>query len=128
MRPLIIGPEERAKMKKLKDFAEEHRISVNELLDIFNKKGKPVGDRAGYSCEIPVGYRIVFCIEHQKKGWARHLSVSINPRKVGKMANPEAVKEFMTMLGFQSEGLNDHRLYIYMEDGDTIINVVEYIK
>jgi hypothetical protein len=128
MRPLIIGPEEKEKIEQLKNFAELNRISVDDLLDIYNRREPPVGDRVGFSCMIPMGYRIVFCIEHQVQGWARHLSVSVNPRKKGRMASPAAVEEFMKLLGFQSTGVKDPHVHCLMEDDNSIINVVEYIK
>jgi hypothetical protein len=99
---------------------------VDEVLDIYNGTVKPVGDRYGFSIEIPVGYRIVYCIEHQKRGWARHLSVSIHPVKPNKCAHPDAVQWIMKELGFEGE-FNGKDVYVYFEDLDTVINVVEYI-
>lgn len=127
MRALILGTTEKEALFKLKTFADAHRIGVDEFLDIYNGDSLPVGDRAGFAIEIPVGYRLVFCIEHQRMGWARHLSVSIHPKKPGRCAHPEAIKEFMTYLGFESN-FDKNEVIIYFEEQDTIINVIEYIK
>lgn len=127
MRALILGEEQKQSLKKLREYAEAHRIDVDELLDIYNRQSPPVGDREGFDCDIPVGYRVVFCIEHQKKGWARHMSVSIHPAKPGKCAHPEAIKEFMRELGFRGE-MNGKDAMVYFEDQNTVVNVIEYIK
>lgn len=126
MRALIIGEEQTRDLETLKNFAVDHPIDVDELLDIFNGQALPVGDRNGYSCEVPVGYRIVFCIEHQKKGWARHMSVSIHPAKPRQCAHPKAIEEFMALLGYTGK-LNGKDIMVYFEDQNTIVNVIEYI-
>jgi hypothetical protein len=127
MRALVMGPEEEASLKRLRDHAEVNRIDVDELLDIYNRKAPPVGDRNGYDCDIPVGYRVVFCIEHQTKGWARHMSVSIRPAERNQCAHPEAIKWLMAQLGFAGE-MNGKDVMVYFENQNTVVNVVEYIK
>ena len=127
MRALIIRAEEKAALNVLRKFAESHRIDVDELLDIYNGHAPPVGDRKGFDCDIPVGYRVVFCIEHQTHGWARHLSVSIHPVKPHICANPFAVDKIMAYLGFQGKMTGENAV-VYFENKETVVNVIEYIK
>lgn len=127
MRALIMGPEEEASLKRLRDHAEANRIDVDELLDIYNRQAPAVGDRNGYDCDVPVGYRVAFCIEHQTKGWARHMSVSIHPAERNQCAHPEAIKWLMAQLGFVGE-MNGEDVMVYFENQNTVVNVVEYIK
>lgn len=126
MRPMIIGPKEVKALIRLEKHAEANRIDVDEVLDIYNKQAPPVGDRGGFDCEIPVGYRVVFCIEAQKQGWARHLSVSLYPRNRGKSANPVAVAQIMVYLGFKNF-MPSKELDIWLEDENTIVNIIEYL-
>lgn len=126
MSAFLMGQEQMDDLRSLKDHAEAHKIDVDELLDIYNRQAPPVGDREGFDILIPVGYRIVFCIEHQKKGWARHMSVSIEPTKPNKCAHPEVIKEIMTHLGFC--GRLDGEVMVYFEQENTVVNVIEYIK
>lgn len=127
MRPFVLGKEQIAALNQLREYAEAHTIGVDELLDIFNGQAPPVGDREGFDCDIPVGYRVIFCIEFQKKGWARHLSVSIHPAKANTSAHPAVIKELMEVLGFAGK-LNGRDVMVYFENQKTVVNVVEYIK
>lgn len=127
MRALVMGPVQEAALKRLRHHAEANRVDVDDLLDIYNRQAPPVGDRKGFDCDIPVGYRVVFCIEHQKRGWARHMSVSIHPAKPNQCAHPEAIKWLMAQLGFVGE-MNGKDVMVYFEDQNTIVNVVEYFK
>ncbi len=127
MRGFIIGDEQIKALANLRENAEKHRIAVDEMLDIYNGQADPVGDRRGFSCNIPVGYRVVFCIEYQKKGWARHLSVSIHPKKGNTSAHPIVIKELMEYLGFVGK-MDGKEVMVYFEDKNTIVNVIEYIK
>lgn len=127
MSAFILGDEQKEALQRLRLHAEAHRIDVDDLLDIYNRQSPPVGDREGFDIEIPIGYRVVFCIEHQKKGWARHMSVSIHPSKPNRSAHPEVVKELMEYLGFRS-WLNGPGVMVYFEQENTVVNVIEYIK
>lgn len=100
MRPFILDGHGLAKLNKLRKYAEANPIEVDELLDIFNGQAYPVADRPEFTTEIPVGVRVVYCIEHQKMGYARHLSVSVHPLRKGKMPNPVIVGELMKIMGF----------------------------
>lgn len=121
MRPLVIDEEAKIKLQTLKEFAERNPLSVDDLLDIHNKSEPPVGDREGFSCEIPFGFRIVFSVEPQPKGPARHLSISVDAPN--RMPNPVAVQLLMQELGFDKEL---EECYVYFEDKNAV-NIIEYI-
>lgn len=107
MRPLILGEEQKETLLKLKQNAESNPLSFDDLLDIYNGHQPMVGDREGFSCIIPVGYRVCLSIEDQPKkdgsGFmkTRHMSVSVATE--GKLPNPEACKMIMSELGFKKE-------------------------
>lgn len=98
MRPLIIGAVEKEAIKNLVDYAEKNPFSMDDLLDTLNKEMKPAGDMDRYSISLPVGYRVVYTIEHQPAGKVRHLSVSVD--KPGNLPNPESLELIMHELGF----------------------------
>lgn len=127
MSAFILGDQQLKQLERLRAFADENKIEVDEMLDIYNGQEPPVGDRKGFSCDIPVGYRVVFCVEHQKKGYARHLSVSLHSGGKKKTPHPAAIMELMDKLGFV-EKMNGNEVMVYLEDQNTVINVIEYIK
>jgi hypothetical protein len=81
MIPLIINE---VKLKRLRFFAEDpkNRITLAEGLAIVNGEALVVGDRDGHSCNLDVGWRVVYSVEEHplKSGegslWFRHMSMS----------------------------------------------------
>lgn len=122
MRILIINEAVKEALYTLKKHAEENPFNLDDMLDIMNKAEKPAGDREGFSCCIPVDFRVVFTIETHPQGLSRHLSVSVPTE--GRSPHPEAVKLIMKELGFVCK-LED--CTCYLED-EKVINVVELIK
>lgn len=119
----VIDAEHEQSLLSLKSFAENNKIEVDEMLDIYNRQVKPVGDRKEFVCSIPIGYKVVFCIEFQKKGYARHMSVS----GMDELVHPVVVEELMKVLGFVGE-IKSQDVMVYFENENTVVNVVEYIK
>lgn len=119
MRALILNDTAKSALKNLREFAEKNPIDKKEMVLIMNGKLAPVGDREGYSCQIPVGFRVVYSIEQHPKQLFKHASFSINT--VGKMPNPVAVQELMTELGFKRPL---EKCLIQVEDGYAV-NVLE---
>lgn len=119
MRPFIINDTIRQKIAELVTFAE-----ANVVTDLENRK-EPVGHIKEYCLEIPMGYRVVYSIDQQKKGLMRHLSMSVdNP---GKLPSVAVVEQVCKLIGFKSE-LQD--CYLDFEDcggGHVAINVLEYV-
>lgn len=126
MRILIIDDATKKEIKRVVDFAEANPYSLDDLFDIKNKQKKCAGDSKDYTAYIPVGYKMVFSIEHQPKGAVRHLSVSVD--KKGKMPNPEAVKEIMKEVGFFNQLENCLVDFEEFSPGYHAVNVIEYKK
>lgn len=106
MRPLIIDELAREKIRKLILNAEQNVIKIDETLDIFNLQAPIVGDRKGFSCTLPIGYRVVYSIEEHPNNKreikkVRHISISID--SPGKLPNPAAVETLIKEIGFKNE-------------------------
>lgn len=126
MRPLIFDNEVLYKINLLKSYAEEHKISVDDLLDTINKQMKPVGDYKGYTITIPTGYRIVYSIEEQTIGDVKHLSVSVD--EDGVLPNPTAVEMIMKEFGFK-ESLDNCKVFLeQISKNRKAVNILELIK
>lgn len=99
--PLVIDD---TKVANLKAFAEAHPIFMNELIEIAEGRKQPVGDREGYSLDLPVNFKIVFSIEEhpQKNGrgtiWFKHMSMSL--AIPGRCPSVSAVSLVCERLGF----------------------------
>jgi hypothetical protein len=115
---------DKEKLNDLKVFADQNRIAVDELLDIYNGRELPVGERPGFTIFLPIDLKVVFCIEYQKQGWARHLSMS----QRDKLPHPEAVNMVMKELGFKSNFYDKEApLWRNMNEEHNYVEVVEYL-
>ncbi len=126
MRALIIGQEEKQKLQALVAHAEKNIFSIDDLLDTFNKELSPAGELAGFVCDIPNGYKVVFSINRTPAGNLRHLSVSVDTP--GRMPSPESVEMIMKEIGFENGMMN---CKLWLEDigeNHKAINIVEPIK
>jgi hypothetical protein len=124
MRALIIGPKEKEKLQKLKEFAEANPIGYTEMIKIKNGKRRPVGDDPRFVAYIPDGFRVVYSVEAQKPGLMRHCSISVKNK--GKLPNVHAADELIKLLGFSGihEGAANNA-YIWLENDDSAINILE---
>jgi len=126
MIPLLLNEVALEKIQKLKEFAEENPLSMDDLLDMKNGALPPAGDMQGYSCFLNFGYKIVFTTELQVEGTVRHTSISVDFPK--RLPSIQAVKEIITLLGFDREL---ERCLVEIEkrnERDKIIHVAEIIK
>lgn len=123
MRPFVIDDQTRKALAELAEYANKHRIETDQMLDIYNGQAPPAGDNPAYVRDLHFGYRVVFTIEAQKQGWARHLSVGVPSE--GKYPHPYAVQEIMKLLGFKTQAISGEMLIVYTDDAS--INVVEYL-
>ena len=119
MRALIIDQSVTKEVEKLVEYAEKHPFTFDDMLDIKNGEESPAGDRPEYVLKIPVGYRVVFCIELQKYK-VRHLSVSVDGEG---LPNPAAVLGIMELFGFKNS-LGDC-VSVWIEN-EKAINVVDF--
>lgn len=101
IRPLIIDETFRNQIQVLVDYAENNPLSMDDLLDTYNKEMNPIGEAKEFVLITEYGYRIVYSIEMQPAGKIRHLSISVN--EDGKLPNEFAVREIMNLIGFNNK-------------------------
>lgn len=95
MRPFVITDETRQALDTLREYAEQHPITV----DPTDPSASPrVGDNLEYVREVPFGYKVVYSIELQPAGVVQHLSMSVSTP--GRLPSPAVVREVATMLQF----------------------------
>ena len=123
MTALIIGQHEKDKLDKVRKYAEEHPMSEEDLKQIMAGLAPPPGSRIGYWCELPVGVKVVYSIDHFTDGKARHLSISIAKRD--RYPSIAIVEQLMQLLGFQKKATEADS--VYMENGPHAINIIEYL-
>jgi len=126
LRILIIDEDTKSKLRQLREYAEEHHISVIDFMKMVDGEMGPVGDNADYCCFIPDGFKIVYCIEQQPAAAFRHLSVSID--EPDEYPNPKHVEIIMQMLGFKFDLDQCNRVWTEeLPDGGHAINILEVI-
>ena len=98
MRALVITDRTRQRAKEIKDYAESHVISSEDLVHMTAGRLKSPGDNPKFVMHIDFGYRVVYSQEIQpEQGRCHHLSVSLD--KKGRYPVPEAVSAIMEMFG-----------------------------
>jgi hypothetical protein len=97
MRPLIIGPEEKAAIKTAIETARSHPLLVADVmrLQVPDKDHVTLADRRpehdrppSEHVALPYGYHVAISFEEQPAGMCLHLSVSVERRN--KLPNPAA--------------------------------------
>lgn len=120
MRALITDNLVREKVRRVIEYAAKHVLSIDDLLDIYNKQEPVVGDRPEHVCHIPIGYRVVYNHEKQNIGVMKHISISVDTP--GKLPNIEAVREILKLFDIETP-LED--CDVRMEEGPlSSINVI----
>lgn len=119
MRALVLSDETLNSLKSLRVHAENNPISKREMSKIMEGKALPVGERDGFHCHVPIGYKVAYSIEQHPKQRFRHASFSIDA--LGKTPDPVAVEELMGHLGFTRKLMGCH---VEVEAGYAI-NVLE---
>ena len=125
MRPFLIDDKVIARIAALARHAEKNPFSMDHLLDLYNKQGRPAGDFDEFTLTFPFGYRLVYSVEKQVPGDVRHMSMSVD--EAGKLPNTEVVREVIKMLGFTKEL---HECIVRIEplsENREAINVLEII-
>jgi hypothetical protein len=125
-RVMVVGDAERANIKRVVGHALAHPFSRHLMIRIIEQVDLPAGERPGFSCSIPDGFRCVFTIEEHPLGWCRHLSVSAcDP---GRVPSIEAM-QFMLMPEFGFWGpLQQEAGQRFIQLGDDPVQYVEVIE
>lgn len=128
-RPLVIGPEEQEKLKALRENAENNVFSFDDLLDIKNG-APPPGDREGFSCVLPVDFKVVYTVEMMPRkdgsGFTkiRHMSMSVPTP--GRLPSVQACEMVMEELGFKNK-IQSGECMVHVEQ-EIAVNVMEAYK
>jgi hypothetical protein len=98
----------------LKEYANLHPFSMDDLLDMMNGQEPVVGDRPEHVIMIPYGYRVVYSIEDQPVGRIKHISVSVDDSKA--LPSIPALAEIAGLFGFDPS-LQQHQISIQGPEG-----------
>lgn len=119
MRLLIITEEIRSKIKAAVVEAQKRpipmdkvrdqsmglvRVGSDEAMHTLKLSDRQPGWKRAYKSQqvlIPMGYRASFSIEEQPAGMTKHLSVSVDEGKEGRMPNPQAVEMIAQEFGIK---------------------------
>jgi hypothetical protein len=111
MRPLVINADVRARIARVKAYAEAHPIPLWRIRRIVERKEiMPASFDPGFSTGIPFGFGVTFTIEEHIREWMYHLSVCL-PDAGGRMPNPAAIEAIMQLFGIETP-LRDAHLYV----------------
>jgi len=98
-----LGTEEVLLLKELRLFAEANPISLEDVTLTVSGEKAPVGDDPRFVRKVG-DFRVVFSQEHQPRGLARHISISIHERSLLEAIFPATHKrtmnEIIELFGF----------------------------
>jgi hypothetical protein len=128
-RPLVLDAVAKAKIGKLKAWAQQNRKTFHQLKRIMEGLDPPVGDEA--KIFLASGYSVAYCIEQQPLNkeaedifvWCHHLSVAVsNDRKV--WPNVSAIDVIAKEFGFSKV----EHIWLENEDNDEFPSAVNLIS
>ena len=128
IRPFIIDNDVVAKIEAVKKYANEHPFTKEDLEAIMGRYKKSAGANDNFIVIIPVDYKVVYSIEHQPFGPAKHISMSVTGE--GNWPNLVAVNEILALFDFKVRvGVPSPNLVVKMwQDKETeSINILEQI-
>lgn len=123
MRILQIDNDARKEIEKLKNYANEHKISINSVKAMIEGKEPPVGDNSAYAIYLYDGFRIVYSVEEHPIGYCHHISISVD--EIDKYPNPEAVEMILKEFGMKNI---DESLSVWKEDCGQAINLLQKVE
>lgn len=113
---LIMDDEVQKEIKKLINYAENHVVSYERMVEMHEKtqRGEPidgvVGDNPNHAIELPLGFRVAFSFEVHPIGECRHISVSVNDEQ----PSYHDLLLVLDYFGFQTN-LKDGKAHAYVE-------------
>ena len=123
-RLLIINDESIASLIKVKEYAENNRLSIDDLLDIMNKNKISIADTQEHHCIIPDDFMVSFSIEEWQPGeFYRHASISTMNNLPGRVPNPPAINLLISYLGF-AKSIE----YCHVKLRDDVVHIAEKIS
>lgn len=119
---LILGDEQRDLIQALKAHAEKNPIKWDRMLRMLKQEEGPIGDDPDFRIELPIGVRIVYSIETQPSGLARHISISLRGKK--KPPSVSLVEVIAKEFGFKNDDTRPKKVWL---DGINVVNCLELI-
>lgn len=77
MRVLVIDDFSKARIKRLREYAENNPLTTQDVLDTIDGKKGPIGDDPNHVVHLFDNFRIVYSVEQQPEGTFKHISVSL---------------------------------------------------
>jgi len=77
MQVLVIDEFSKARIERLKQYAENNPLTLQDVLDTLEGKKEPIGDNQHHVIFLFNDFRVVYSIEQQPEGTFRHISVSL---------------------------------------------------
>lgn len=123
---LIIGDNEREKIKKLIEYAINNPFSLDYLKKVMAGRAFCAGEMPNHILELNNGYRCVLSFEDQElpNGLCKHLSVSVDTK--GKYPSPYAINMIMREFGFKGT-VDCFTGIIFMDREQEAINLIQRI-
>jgi hypothetical protein len=125
MEILILGPEERAKLKKIVDYAHKNPYTMDDLLDTINNPANAPGTKPEHQCEIPEGFKVVYSVDCLPEGKIRHLSICLNKKDT--IPSVQSVERIMNACGFKEDLAECNIRFEKLEPGYTAVEIGELI-
>jgi hypothetical protein len=135
-RVLILGEEEKEKIRALIGLAEQEPHPLTELkrlaegfdpTDPSSRRDRHINEK--FTIDLPIGIRVTYTHEFQPIGLCRHMSISVHPPKEDRYPDIPMVTILMEAFGFMP--LNEDRTSIWLEKyqaGFGAVNVLEPIE
>lgn len=127
--PFMIDDEAAAKLRALKETAEAHPFTEQDMRAIMDRMRaghfEPDPRNAAQTIELPFGYTVTFTIEWQPMGLCRHVSMA-SPR-AGRMPIEMAMQMLIPYLGFQ-HGADRQSWPEVLSDDRIAHNIIEVIQ
>lgn len=117
-------------VKALREYAEQHVISLEETMKIYRREAKCAGDRKEHCLMMPVGFKLVFSIEWigardmKNKAKLKRMSLSSSTKNKdgsARFPNMPALKILADLLGFSEIG--KEQCGIRAKENDPIPNI-----
>lgn len=125
MEVLIFDKRAEEKIKQLRQYAERHVWTEDDIKAVINGQKPPAGDTIAFEIILDIGHRIVFTVEQRLEGRYRHISLSVDTP--GKLPSFGAVQEIIKLFGFKNDLLEKINT-VYLEDcpdGQQAVNILE---
>ena len=113
MRVLVIDEAAKAKVMRVKEHALSNRRTLHDIMRAMQGKDIPGDDSRRVMCLFD-GYKVVYSIEQQPKGWCHHISVGIIPKSYKELYPHEtAIQEILKLFGLPPL---EQAVFAYAED------------